>query len=130
MESHKHESAENGGAVRAALQDADNAVVTPQPLLSEVEKQHEALLAAGLKHSRHTQVDSAALYNSLPASHGVLSKEDLKVDFHRLPVLTFQNLADNRLSALLVESWVPMRGRLGLGDERLRAGREGTRACP
>lgn len=39
-------------------------------------------------------------------------------------------LFTDRLSALLVESWVPMRGRLGLGDERLRAGREGTRACP
>ena len=130
MESHKHEGAENRGAVRSALQDADDAVVTTQPFFSKVKQQHKAFLTARLEDARHAQIDSAALYHRLPTGNGVLSEEDLKVDFHRLPVLAFQDLAYNRFSTLLMESWVSVSGRLGLGDETLRAGREGTRACP
>lgn len=87
LESHKHESAEYGGAVRAALQDADDAVAAAESLLCEVQKQHEALLAARLQDSRHTQVDSASLNHSFPARDGVLGEEDLEVHLHGLLVL-------------------------------------------
>lgn len=86
LEAQEHERAQQGGAVGAGLQHADDAVLTGEPLLGEVQHEHEALLAARLQHAGHAQVDGVALHHSFPASDGGLSKIDFELNLHGTPL--------------------------------------------
>lgn len=89
LETQEHEGSQQSGAVRPGFQHAYDAVLTAEPLLGEVQHQHEALLAAPLQHAWHAQVDSIALHHSFPAYDCVFSKMDFELDLHRTPLFEF-----------------------------------------
>lgn len=97
LESHEHEGAQQGSAVGTTLQNADDATLTAETLFSEIQEQHEAVLAAGLQDPGHAEVHHVVVHNSLPTYNCVLGEINLELNFNGVLVLALQDLVHNLL---------------------------------